>query len=250
MSPSIVLLVGTGAVDGAWKPIYRALRKRVSPETLDDPDLANLEMARLVHLLRFFHGRRPDMEREALESLRNLRHTIAEELQQAMVDGELKVRASFLQMLNALSAGGSLARIRVITTNWDTVVDQAIHQIAAELNVLHLHGSLSDPNTLYLPSEISTEAYRPKAELVHHAKTTLEAIRALEAATELVIFGLSLSPLDAEVCQVLWAGRMDRPPLDRVVVVDLQPKTVAQRLEVVLRARALPAGGIVCQKPA
>ena len=242
-----VLFVGTGAVENAWRPIFRALRRGASPELPDDVDLANLEMARIVHLVRFFHQRRPEQERSLLQALARVKAAMAEELHAAAASGEIKARASFLETLRRLK--DQSRDVSIVSTNWDTSVNHAVQRIAPQFTVLQLHGSIDDAPNLYLASEMTTECYRTGPELKYHATTNRNAIEMVESATQLMVFGLSLSPLDAEVCQVLWAGREAAPALERVTVVDTKPELVARRLALVLGRSRLPPEGVIEQQP-
>lgn len=247
--PTTVVLVGTGAVAGAWPPVVRALRTTVSPEITDTGDLANLEMARVVHLLRFLHGR-PESEREyekLKEGVRGMRLAIARELGEAEKRGQLSARPEFVSTLESIVQNDR--RTLVITTNWDNALDRAVAGITADVRVFHLHGSIDNPETLYLPTEISTEGYRIGPHKKHHARTSRFLIDAVTNAEHLIVYGLSLSPLDAELCQFLWVGRKDQPRLKTASVIDPEPEPVAQRLALVIGLDGLPLQGVARRQP-
>jgi hypothetical protein len=244
--PSAVLLVGTGALDGAWNPVYRSLRATISPDLPDDPDLANLQMARLVHLLRFAHGRNSPLERQLGQGLAEFRKTLAHRLREA-TGVEILVRPAFLASVAALCK--EFPRLDVITTNWDLSIDQALANMSPALDVLHLHGSAEQPDLLYLPSELSVDPYHSKGETQAHAKSLRNAIDVISRSTDLILYGLSLSPLDAELCQALWLGREGRPKLRSLRVVDLQPEFVGRRASAILGPVGLPELGVTHLQP-
>ncbi len=241
-----IVVAGTGSVEGAWAPVIRAVRRTISPELPDDAELANLEMARLVHILRVQHAH-PTRVAPVLSAMRELRAALSAELREASQKGELIVRPSFIEVVDALNGQGF--QTNVITTNWDVSIDQALAIRAPNVSVFHLHGDIGDPETLYLPSEISVEPYRANREASFHARGFLSAKAAIASATDLIIYGLSLSALDAEWCQVLWGGRVDAAPLTRAAVFDLFPDVVAGRLAVVVGSTKLPSEGITRKQP-
>jgi hypothetical protein len=244
---SAVVLVGAGAVEGAWAPVLRALRTTISPGLPDDPDVGNLQMARLVHLLRFAQARNTEVLPNLLTGLKDLRSAIANEIRGATVRRELRARPNFVETMVSLRE--RIPALRVITTNWDFSVDEALASLAPPLDVLHLHGSIDAPDYLYLPTEISVDAYHSEEEVYQHARALRLGIGAVSGATELIIYGLSLSPLDAELCQLLWLGLEGRAKLEAIRVFDLQPDFVARRIEAILGPIGLPHNGVTRVRP-
>lgn len=244
---SAVVLVGAGAVAGAWAPVLRALRTTISPGLPDDPDVGNLQMARLVHLLRFAQARNGELLSELMGGLRGLRREIASEIRGATERKELHARQTFVETVVSLRE--RIPDLSVITTNWDVSLDEALASLTPPLRVLHLHGSIADPDYLYLPTEFSADAYHSEEEVYRHERALRLGIEAVARATELVVYGLSLSPLDAELCQILWLGLEGRAKLEAVCVFDIQPDFVARRIEAILGPVGLPHSGVTRVQP-
>ena len=208
MAAKVVLLVGCGAVKEAWAPVCRALKRDVSRDMPMWPDLANQEMARVVHLLRFFGPNGKVKQSADFDSLREahaqLRKAICEELQSAHLEPQREldhVVAAFVPLA---------ADFVVLNANWDDAVDKRVKRLHGRTRVKHIHGTMEDSNTLYLPTEISVDAFRSDAEKRALSIESRDAIRELEDATQVVVYGLSLSPLDAELCNIIWSSRHDR----------------------------------------
>jgi hypothetical protein len=102
-----------------------------------------------------------------------------------------------------------------------------------------LHGRLSEPESLYLPSEMRCEPYRDKP-----ATRALDALHAaamchLERADRMVVYGVSLSPLDVELAFAL--GEVcRRGTLADIHVIDRNACAVAERLAITLGRSDLP----------
>ncbi len=94
----------------------------------------------------------------------------------------------------------------LVTTNWDTVVPTALSRIVNRtmkgiIRPRHIPGSIEDEATLYLPTEMTKEPYRSKAEEQRHGQNYGSVWRGLEGAHRAIVYGLSLSPLDADLGQ-------------------------------------------------
>jgi hypothetical protein len=241
-SKTTAVVAGAGAVENAWAPILRALEPwHDFPLT---PDGANSFLARLVYLLRWWSSDPSELGRRELEShlkfLRAVRSAIATELQAAEAAGEIKARHELKLLLHDLLLPFG-RRFILVTTNWDSVVKCAIENILyddyrCEINPLHIHGSVRDPNTLYLPSEMTKEPYRSRGEEMSIGGLHGDIWRALESAHRTILYGLSLDPLDAELGQTLACG-WSNPNLEEILIVNPNHESVARRVNLLLDRR-------------
>src|SRR6266852_5496709 len=211
-------LIGNGAVEGSWAPILQAIRN-IDPEAvLDGEDVANYWLTQHVYELRqvahfaqltreerSWRLRRPQNaeehrsfqaeQQQALDSFRGrdlaLKRAIAIQLDAALERGELHVREALVRRF--LGVQGSL---ELVTTNWDRALEARFPEF--EDKIIHLHGDTRKPEALYLPSEMAREPYRTAAERHEFAKHT-GLWKDLAQARNVVIYGLSMSALDAEL---------------------------------------------------
>ncbi|MCI1016875.1 hypothetical protein HWE04_23715 [Herbaspirillum sp. C7C2] len=141
--------------------------------------------------------------------------------------------------------------ILLISTNWDTVIENAIRKILIkdfhlQLNPIHIHGSVSNTNRMYLPSEVTRERYRDKADEIWIGNQHGLAWMSLENCRKVVIYGLSLDPLDAELGMVLAAG-FSNQVLEEILIVDPNHSVIAHRVNLLLeRRRDVKVKGINC----
>jgi hypothetical protein len=238
------LISGAGAVAGAWTPVLRALRRFVDfPLTIDG---ANSFLARLVYLARWFSSdfynsetHRPFRD-AALRHMKEVKEAIATELVAAEANGEITHRPVLERILKELMLPFSTS-VMFVTTNWDTVLSNVITNILradydGNLYPQHLHGTAADPNTLYLPSEVTQERYREPAEDQKIGTVHGTVWKNLELAKRVVLYGLSVDPLDAELGQTLAAG-WSNPNLEEIFVVDPNHSVVAHRVNLLLDGR-------------
>jgi hypothetical protein len=235
------LLAGAGAVVGAWDPVMRALKPFVDfPLTVDG---ANSYLARLVYLARWFSSDFYNSELHkpyrdvTLEHMIQVKQAIASELAAAEAAGEITHRVTLEPVVRELILSFS-TRFMVVTTNWDTVVPNAMRKILrtayeGELYPQHIHGSVADPSTLYLPSEITQELYRKPEEDKHIGTVHGNVWRNLEQAQRVILYGLSIDPLDAELGQTLAAG-WSRSKVEMILIVNPHHSLVAHRVNLLL----------------
>jgi hypothetical protein len=245
-----VVLVGAGAVRGAWPPVLDALRK-VGFADVVTLDAANFAMPRLVYIARIAErdnegtgiGRR---RRDVREFLKHVKSTICVELRAAEAAGALSVHAEFRQVMQRLVLREG-THFQLVTTNWDHTVEHEFRLLRKDLEVFPLHGHVDDPNGLYLPTEVVEEPYRDRAELVELNNRRALLVRAITHAKRLVVYGLGLSSLDVELGQVLASG-IHESTVREVVVVDPQYVRVAERIATLndAGAKSLP---IRCCRP-
>lgn len=239
---NIAFIVGAGAVQNAWDPVTRAISKIHGAEV--DGDGANFIFARLVYLLRFYStgtfAESNDMLTPTLAFSQALKDEISKELIKAEKENEIHVRPEFESILFKFILS-EVNKSILISTNWDTVVNNSINKIAqsnkpyegSDIETVHIHGSILSPLELYLPSEIANEVYRSKESQVKIGTMHGDIWRALEHSHKSVIYGLSLDPLDAELSQTLAAG-WDNNNTNEIIIINPSHEKVANRVKLLL----------------
>ena len=212
---NISLIVGAGAVENAWEPVVRALQPYYKYKL--DGDSANSIFARLVYLLRWFGSINEDFSKGQLkpylEFTKKLKREISDQLIKAEREREIKVRPQFKQIIEKFVFVPNNRSV-LISTNWDTVIDNAINVLGQSNNpkhksdiiTNHIHGSVLNPLTLYLPTEVNRENYRTKEEDDEIGNNHGSIWRTLEHSNISILYGLSLTALDAELGQTLASG--------------------------------------------
>lgn len=237
-----VLLLGSGAVQSAWEPVFDALKDRIPCR---NADVANAYFASLVHKLRWLSLMAARQTSATAEYESELNHAkneytavtsaiaVALRTQPLQVHpaGEL-VREKFLQGRDYL----------VVTTNWEFSAAKTfqVDHSSSTSSITYLHGTYSVG--LYLPGEVVDEPHRDVNNRGEFFTSALGTVNALVSATRLVLYGISISPLDSELGFLLqWANKERDSPFDEVIVVDLDPEPVIKRLKVHLgRQHYLP----------
>ena len=225
------LLLGSGAVRNSWVPVNRALAETFG--FVPAADGGNLAFATLVFQLRWLHTPKPKAKmlpkavaafrEQRLREFNKLRAQIARELDMAVGGGELVVRPELEMIERSYFTDGIQ---RVITTNWDGTIDARL----PHADICHLHGHVENSNTLYLPSESVEEPYREVDERQYLRDRIAHAFSLLDEKTHhLVIWGLSLSPLDVEL-SILLGEALPGWRECRVTVIDPRPRDVAERV--------------------
>lgn len=242
-SNKIVIIVGAGAVENAWVPIINAI-KVVTGQTVDI-DGANCFFARLIYLLRFYskipHSNAKTYLKISKENAETIKIAICEEIKIAQKNGILKPRNEFRKILKKFALNNYGNSVSLISTNWDTVIDNDVNNLLKQiykgeqtLKCFHIHGSVEFPNHLYLPSETTQENYRSDTENknfgLNHAKT----IQLLEQANQILIYGLSLDPLDAELSQVLGGASFANNHIQEIIIVNPDHERIKNRVKVLL----------------
>jgi hypothetical protein len=239
MDKRTALIVGAGAVENSWAPVIRVL-ERFHPAPLTN-DGANTFMALLIYLLRWWSSNDTDLGKQQLIAhksfLAEMRESISSELSVAQKRNEIRVRSEFPNIVERMLVEHS-TEFMFVTTNWDTVVDDALAIHLKDLAPftlfpLHIHGSLKNPDTLYLPTEVTKEPYRSFEQEQEIGGLHGSIMRGLESASRVVLYGISLSPLDAELNQTVAAG-WDNPHLTEINIIAPNHKEIAQRVNVLL----------------
>ena len=249
MTPKTALFVGAGAVERAWDPIVSALQHFTPVEI--NADQASCMLARSVFLRRFFSSfTGPDSIHANYDLLEKQKERLAEELKLAEQGGIIRAREDIEWVVNQLLLPRSPV-FYVVSTNWDHTVDNAIKKVLSahagtQTRVFHLHGSYNEPDTLYLPSEISSEPYREKSHTQEIGGRHVGLMDALSELEHLVVYGLALDPLDAELTQTI-STIIDSPAIKTIDILDLNPERVAGRIALLMKKPTLPS--IKCIRP-
>lgn len=243
LEKNTALIFGAGAVVNAWAPVIRAMQPLFDIELTGDA--ANSYFARLVYLLRWFSSIDNDFERDHLKKILDetiaLKKSISTELIAAQESGEIRPREKLKELVLRYLINSDHASI-LISTNWDTVVDEAVNKMAKSDNpstgfnvkTLHIHGSIRTPGSLYLPTEVTKERYRTYEEEQSIGTKHGDIWRALEKTHRTLLYGISLSPLDAELCQTLACG-WDSKNTEEIFVIDPDHKLISKRVQLLLR---------------
>ncbi len=243
---SVAFLWGAGAVENSWLPILKSLHPLYLKRDLLIEE-ANMLLALLVYNLRFHAEPKeyPDdkVYVQCKEMLQNHRQNICDQIKHYQNSGQLKVQEEFDEILNKVVLK-DCHRLLLITTNWDTAVEDAIKTNASMKKFMHhtfvcthLHGIYHNPNMLYLPTEIVNEKYRSHEQEIYIGLQHSSAMTSLLEAQVLVIYGLSISPLDAELIQILSTSLSLNTVLETVKIVDINPNAVAKKIKIILNGR-------------
>jgi hypothetical protein len=237
-----LLIVGAGAVENSWPPILRALRNYYDFDLTSDG--ANSFLARIVYLMRWHSALADPAAKKELVTIQrtyeDVCSRIRSELRAAQRSGELRIRPEFNAVVECFLVRRR-TRFAVISTNWDSIIEDALTtrfaaKHACVVSACHLHGGLPSEEPLYLPSELAREAYRGTVHVNALGGLHAGALDALGRARHVVLYGLSLSPLDAELCQTLASGWHDSN-LQSVDIVDPDHMTVAHRVNLLADPR-------------
>ena len=240
----IALITGAGAVEGAWDPILKALVPfHDFPLSADG---ANSFLTSLIYQLRWCALTQEIGEEnkqslvDKLEIFRRVKDSMIAELKKAERKGAIKPRPILEKILLELVIKYSPYMI-LISTNWDSVVPDSVAKIFEKHSCewcgpIHLHGDTKKLSTMYLPSEITKEPYRKNKDEQMLGSIHTTALLLLEHAHRVIVYGLSIDPLDAELGQTLAAGWSNHN-LDEIFIVNPDHKLVAHRVNLLLDRR-------------
>lgn len=213
-----VFLLGSGLNANSWVPVISAVREFYPHADASTPEHANFVLAWWVYhqrtrALRMQKGMTEE-ERKRNEDVATsdlgLRQTIAASIRVASDQRFFMIRRNATAVLGDRKWGDTRF---YLTTNWDRMLEADLGLPSSA--VTHIHGEIEKPSCLYLPSETSTEPYRTDDANKHIALLTGTAWQVLRDAKQVCIYGLSLSPLDAELSAIVGVGLepRDGPPL-------------------------------------
>jgi hypothetical protein len=232
------LMIGTGAVENAWNPIRAALRD-LNRSFHDGTE--NFVFAKLIYELRWYFQIRESMPESArlrlerahkvqLREYRRLKGMIARNLRAAEQTGTLKIAPALAEVIAAFVPGEAC----IITTNWDRSIDKFVREKyrSPRPRIFHLHGDSRSAGSLYLPSEVIEERFRTEVQNERLREAAGRTMIALGRCEMLIVYGLSFDPLDAELSSVTGGAFSDTATPKKILVFDLNPVPVAQRMHV------------------
>ena len=89
------------------------------------------------------------------------------------------------------------------------------------------------PESLYLPSEIAKEPFRSNEESLQMMKNHSSVFKAVYECNRVILYGLSLDPLDAELSQILALG-WNSPNIKEIIVINPDYHKVVKRVKLLL----------------
>ncbi|MFL9829733.1 hypothetical protein ABS764_02615 [Flavobacterium sp. ST-87] len=241
INAKVTILVGAGAVENAWKPILNIFRLINGDET--DQDSANFLFAKSICALRLYSKlpQRAKQLKEEQELVSSMKEVIGDSLKLAQKDGTLKPRKEFATMLDKFVLCSPNNLFGFVTTNWDTVIDAEADRWVKDkyldiesAKVFHIHGSIEAHEHLYLPSETSMENYRSDAENERLGYAHFATFKLLKEANSIILYGLSLDPLDAELNLLLGGAFKASKTIKEVIIVNPNYQLVRKRVKILL----------------
>ena len=232
-----VLFIGAGAVEDSWDPVLNGLGNRI-PES--NADTANVYFASLVHRLRWLHM----MNERQVQSVQ-ARQIYADALTEAKaewtaVTGDIaksikawhgnKLRGEAEIIKERLLSN---RRFEIVTTNWDLSASTLQCNLDGDKfpTVDPIHGNYCVG--LLLPGEVVDEPYRRWDNLGEFSQSAQSTVLHVRDCRRMIFWGLSVSPLDAELGVLLRAGIRQRSfPVDEIVVVNPAFDPVIRNLRV------------------
>ncbi len=231
MTKNITTLInGAGAVENAWEPILESIKK--VEKQIVNKDVANQYFAFMVYDAKFSSSESDDPS-VILKNFSDFKSAIARSLQEGESNGNMRVRPEFNSIFDTFIPKSDC--FIHINTNWDSVVDFAIAKIVGRpVKSIHIHGESKHPETLYLPSEVFFESYRNGKEKNYLGQKHAQAAHCIGASKKIIIYGLSIDPLDAEL-QVLFSRAVSEE-LKEIIIINLEEEhqKIAARLRMLL----------------
>ncbi len=255
-----IILIGSGAVENSWDPIKQALKGSYYkvPDGVENLAFASIvnqlrHNANMAHRWRLGEYGLSKSVRKKLGShliyYEELIKLIVEELTKATERGKLIPR-SYLKNLKSQMKSDYC----VITTNWDFILEDLLNDVY----ISHIHGDISNHDSLYLPSEIAWEPYRKletvttyvgrkpsKWEFWRWSRFTRPKQHSLITGANwlvtntkrLIVTGLSFSALDAELAELIKSIVNPNKFISELIIIDIDPKTVLNRIRFHARDR-------------
>lgn len=108
--------------------------------------------------------------------------------------------------------------VAFLTTNWDPLLGNELRTIAGEEpRVSYLHGKISEPDRMLLPGEIVAERYRSESDR-QRMQGLMSMWRPIEQTRRIVIYGHSISAIEAELRVILCMGFSEATPGEILIV--------------------------------
>ena len=236
-----VFVLGAGANRNGWEPVLSAIDD-LCPELEIGKDVstANTYFARHVYHRKFVARFQealaldPSLEQRLRQHDAELKRAIAARLHEATASGEMTLRPELVALLREPRWGKSA----FVTANWDLCLERA--GIPDEA-IVHVHGDLRQPALLFLPTEITGELHQSDEELEALNRGIRRAWECIAMARRLVLYGLSLSALDAELGHLITMGLSEHreAPCDVFVYnVEDELHRIRRRAEMFLEKQA------------
>ncbi len=236
----IAILVGAGAVENAWEPILSCFREINGPET--DADTANFLFAKSICAMRLYSkmSQGSSQLKEEQETVNLIKEVICDVLNLAQKRGFIKPRKEFAAILDKfVFANNNL--FGFVSTNWDTVIDSEVDRLVKEKYkdidsaiVFHIHGSIEAHEHIYLPSETTMENYRSEEENLKLGYNHFVTYEFLSQANTIILYGLSLDPLDAELSLLLNGVFSEHKSVTEVIIINPDYQKVRKRVKILL----------------
>jgi hypothetical protein len=239
----IAILVGAGAVENAWEPILYCFRPINGNET--DADTANFLFAKSICALRLYSKSTKGAKqlKEEQEAVNLMKEVVCDSLKLAQQRAMLKPRKEFEAILKKFVFANPNNLFGFVSTNWDTVIDNEADRLVKKYKnienakVYHIHGSIEAHEHLYLPSETSMENYRSDAENEKLGLSHYGMYKFLVEANSIILYGLSLDPLDAELGLMLNGAFKQGKKLREIIIVNPNHQIVRKRVRILLFPR-------------
>ena len=237
----IAIILGAGAVENAWEPVLACFRPINGPET--DADTANFLFAKSICALRLYSKSPKGAKqlKEEMQTVQLMKEVICDSLKLAQKREILKPRKEFTTMLHKFVLSNTNNLFGFVSTNWDTVIDSEVNRWVKEkyydiesATVFHLHGSIEEQENIYLPSETSMENYRSDEENDKLGYAHFTTYKFLEQANTIILYGLSLDPLDAELSLLLNGVLSNGTSVKEVIIINPDYQKVRKRLKILL----------------
>ena len=231
---NVALIVGSGAVKNAWNPVIRALQTYYPNDFQLDKNGANSFLANLVFLRRYFELKKSD---KAEELYKNVKRKLSDNIVESERNGEIKAQPALRQIINRFIVEPK-NNLLPITTNWDSTIMNAINsyeypnafKFSERLPGIYLHGKATEPDSLYLPSEIGDESYRSEQHRSEYRIGHAHTVKLLSDCDRAILYGISLDPLDAELANMLALGLGESKKLKEIIIVNPDFNGVCQRI--------------------
>lgn len=240
----IAILAGAGAVENAWEPILNCFRAINGNET--DADSVNFLLAKSICALRLYSksSKGTIQLKEEQELVKLTKKVIGDALKLAQYEGILKPRKEFRTILDKFVLANPNNLFGFVSTNWDTVIDAEADRWVKEkyihiesAKVFHIHGSIEAHEDLYLPSETSMENYRSDEENYKVGYNHFATYQFMSEANVIILYGISLDPLDAELSLLLNGVLKQSKTLKEVIIINPKYSLVRKRVRILLFPR-------------
>lgn len=239
----IAIIFGAGAVENAWQPVLDAFRLLWRCEI--DVDSANCLFARQIYLLRAYSKFQDTKSSENLkiekEQVQFLKEIICNQIKIAQKNGSIRPREEFAKILEKFVFRDMSNMFGLVSTNWDTVIDDKADEIVGlvyddidSAKCFHIHGSSDLPNKLYLPSETTHENYRSDEENKALGLNHYLTLNFLKDANQIILYGISIDPLDAELSQILNSAFTSENNLQEVIIINPEYDKIRNRVKLLL----------------